>query len=55
MTNSTMAHGGHPLPHSLPHDLNHCPLCGGELRSGTDGYTYECPACEYTELEVTNG
>ncbi|ALN97609.1 hypothetical protein SJS40_07350 [Aeromonas caviae] len=48
MTNSTMAHGGH----SLPHDLNHCPLCGCELRSGTDGYTYECPACEYTEQEV---
>ncbi len=52
MTNSTMAHGGHSLPHSLPHDLNHCPQCGSELRSGTDGYTYECPTCEYTEHEV---
>lgn len=51
MTNSTMAPMGHPLLN----DLNHCPLCGSELRSGTDGYTYECPACEYTEQEVTNG
>ena len=51
MTNPTMAHGGHPLLN----DLNQCPLCGSELRSGTDGYTYECPACEYTEQEVTNG
>ena len=48
MTNSTMAPMGHPLLN----DLNHCPLCGSELRSGTDGYTYECPACEYTEQEV---
>ena len=52
MTNSTMAHGGHPLPHSLPHDLNHCPLCGGELQSGTNDSAYECQACEYTEQEV---
>ena len=59
MTNSTMAHGGHPLPHSLPHslphDLNHCPLCGGELQSGNDDRAFECPACAYTEQEVTNG
>ena len=48
MTNSTQAREGHPLLN----DLNHCPLCGGELRSGTDGYTYECPGCEYTEREV---
>ena len=51
MTNSTMAHGGQPFSD----DLNHCPLCGCELRSGTDGYTYECPACEYTEQEVAHG
>ncbi|MFM5187436.1 hypothetical protein ACET9E_04260 [Aeromonas caviae] len=55
MTNSTMAHGGHPLPHSLPHDLNHCPLCGSELQSGTNDRAYECPVCEYTEQEVAHG
>ena len=55
MTNSTMAHGGHPLPNSLPHDLNHCPLCGGELQSGTNDRAYECPTCEYTEQEVAHG
>lgn len=44
MTNSTMAHGGHPLPH----DLDHCPRCGSELRSGTDDHAFECPACAYT-------
>ena len=48
MTNPTMAHRGHPLPH----DLAHCPLCGGELQSGTNDRAYECPACEYTEQEV---
>ena len=48
MTNSTMAHGGHPLLI----DLNHCPLCGSELQSGTNDRAYECPACEYTEQEV---
>lgn len=48
MTNSSMAHGGHPLPH----DLAHCPLCGGELQSGTNDRAYECPTCEYTEQEV---
>lgn len=48
MTNSTMAHGGHPLLH----DLNHCPLCGSELRSSTNDRAYECQACEYTEQEV---
>lgn len=50
MTKSTMAHGGHPLSH----DLNHCPLCGGELRSGTDDHAFECPACAYTEQEVAH-
>ena len=55
MTNSTQAREGHPLPHSLPHDLDHCPQCGSELRSSTDDHAYECPACEYTEQEVTNG
>jgi len=48
MTNSTMAHRGHPLPH----DINHCPQCGSEMQSGTDDRAFECPACEYTELEV---
>jgi tRNA(Ile2) C34 agmatinyltransferase TiaS len=48
MTNPTLAHRGHPLPH----DLAHCPLCGGELQSGTNDRAYECPACEYTEQEV---
>lgn len=51
MTNSTMAHGGHPLLN----DLNHCPLCGSELQSGTNDRAYECPACEYTEQEVAHG
>ena len=51
MTNSTMAHGGHPLLH----DLNHCPLCGSDLQSGTNDRAYECPACEYTEQEVAHG
>ena len=51
MTNSTMAHGGH----SLPHDLDQCPLCGSELQSGTNDRAYECPACEYTEQEVAHG
>ena len=50
MTNSTMAHGGHPLPH----DLAHCPLCGGELQSGTNDRAYECPTYEYTEQEVAH-
>jgi hypothetical protein len=40
MTNPTLAHRGHPLPH----DLAHCPLCGGELQSGTNDRAYECPA-----------
>lgn len=35
-------------------DLDHCPLCGGELQSGTDDRAFECPACEYTEQEVAN-
>ena len=48
MTNSTMAHGGH----SLPHDLDHCPQCGSDLQSGSNDRAYECPACEYTEQEV---
>ncbi|HHO0758319.1 TPA: hypothetical protein ACRTNY_001380 [Aeromonas hydrophila] len=48
MTNPTLAHRGHPLPH----DLAHCPLCGGELQSGTNDRAYECPACEYTVQEV---
>lgn len=48
MTNATLAHGGRPLPH----DLAHCPLCGGELQSGTNDRAYECPACAYTEREV---
>ena len=50
MTNPTMAHGGHPLLN----DLNHCPLCGSELRSSTDDRAYECPTCEYTEQEVAH-
>lgn len=52
MTNSTQAREGHPLPHSLPHDLDHCPQCGSEMQSGTDDRAFECQACEYTELEV---
>ena len=48
MTNSTQAREGRPLPH----DLNHCPLCGSELQSGNDDLAYECPTCEYTEQEV---
>lgn len=48
MTISTMTHGGYPLPQ----DLDHCPRCSGELRSGTDEYAFECPACAYTEQEV---
>ena len=48
MTNPTMAHGGH----YLPHDLDHCPLCGSELQSGTNDRAYECPTCEYTEQGV---
>ena len=39
MTNPTMAHGGH----SLPHDLDHCPLCGSELQSGTNDRAYGAP------------
>ncbi len=50
MTNSTLAPMGHPLPH----DLNHCPLCGGDLQSGTNDRAYECPTCEYTEQEVAH-
>ena len=50
MTNSTQAHSGQPLPY----DLNHCPLCGGELQSGTNDRAYECPTCEYTEQEVAH-
>ncbi len=50
MTNSTLAHGGHPLPH----DRNHCPLCVGELQSGNDDRAFECPVCEYTEQEVAH-
>lgn len=50
MTNSTMAHGGH----SLPQDLDHCPLCDSELQCGTDDHTFECPACAYTEREVVH-
>lgn len=34
--------------------LSHCPLCGGELQSGTDDRAFECPVCEYTEQEVAN-
>ena len=50
MTKPILAHEGQPLPL----DLNHCPLCGGELQSGTDDRTFECPVCEYTEQEVVN-
>jgi len=50
MTNPTLAHRGHPLPH----DLDHCPLCGSELQSGTNDRAYECPTCEYTEQEVAH-
>lgn len=50
MTKSILAHGGQPFSH----DLNHCPLCGGELQSGTDDRAFECPTCEYTEQEVCN-
>lgn len=50
MTKPTQAPGGRPLPH----DLDHCPLCGGQLRSGTIDHAYECPACEYTEQEVVH-
>ncbi len=50
MTKSTMAHGAN----SFPHDLDHCPFCGCELRSGTDYHAFECPACTYTEQEVAS-
>jgi tRNA(Ile2) C34 agmatinyltransferase TiaS len=52
MTNSTQAREGHPLPHSLPHDLDHCPQCGSELQSGTNDSAFECQACAYTEQGV---
>ncbi|WP_324019419.1 hypothetical protein [Aeromonas hydrophila] len=48
MTKPILAHGGQPFSH----DLNHCPLCGSELQSGTDDRAFECPTCEYTEQEV---
>ena len=51
MTKSILANGGQPFSH----DLNHCPLCGGELQSGTDDRAFECPVCEYTEQEVAHG
>lgn len=33
-------------------DLDHCPICGSELRTGTDDRSFECQGCEYTEQEV---
>lgn len=41
-----------PLGHSLCSDLDHCPMCGSELRAGTDDRSFECPGCDYTEREV---
>jgi hypothetical protein len=41
-----------PLGRPLCADLDHCPLCGSELRAGTDDTAYERPACEYIEQEV---
>lgn len=41
-----------PLGQPLSDDLDHCPMCGSELRTGTDDHAYECPGCEYTEREV---
>ncbi|WP_200891479.1 hypothetical protein [Aeromonas hydrophila] len=43
-----------PLGHSLCSDLDHCPMCGSELRTGTDDRSFECPGCDYTEQEVVH-
>ncbi|CAD7529905.1 hypothetical protein [Aeromonas hydrophila] len=48
MTMNPTAPGAAPLCA----DLDHCPRCGGELRSGTNDRAYECHACDYTEQEV---
>ncbi|HHQ4796024.1 hypothetical protein ACEUAZ_02590 [Aeromonas veronii] len=48
MTMNPTAQLGHPLCAAL----DHCPMCGSELRTGTDDHAYECPGCEYTEREV---
>lgn len=34
-------------------NIHHCPMCGRELRTGTDDRSFECPGCEYTEQEVS--
>ncbi|MFB2865729.1 hypothetical protein [Aeromonas sp. MdU4] len=49
MTIEPRALGGDPIRA----DLDHCPMCGSELRTGTDDHVYECPACEYTEREMS--
>ncbi|MGK4476308.1 hypothetical protein [Aeromonas molluscorum] len=41
-----------PLGRPLCADLDHCPLCGSELRAGTDDTVNERPACKYIEQEV---
>ena len=45
MTKSTVAHGAN----SFPHYLVHCTQYGSELRSGTDDFAFECPACACKE------
>lgn len=50
MTMNQMA----PLGQPLCADLDHCQMCGSELRTGTDDRSFECPGCEYTEQEVSN-
>lgn len=51
MTNESMAHS---VATHLHTNLEHCPLCGSELHSGTDDRSFECPGCEYTEQEVSH-
>lgn len=42
-----------PVGQPLCADLDHCPMCGSELRTGADDHhAYECPDCEYMEREV---
>lgn len=50
MTMNSMA----PLGQPLCADLDHCPICGSELRTSTDDRSFECPGCVYTEQEVSN-
>lgn len=49
MTNESMASA---VATPLHTNLDHCPMCGSELRTGTDDRSFECPGCDYTEQEV---